>query len=636
MPSLRSASIRAKLFAIVMITTASALVITAISMTAYELKSYRQATVRELVTVANVVGANSTAALEFNVPSTAEEILAGAGTLPEVLSACLYDKKEALFAGYVRPGQQLACPKHPDGASVAVQPAGFVIQRPVMLHGERVGTLRLFSHVGELQRRVNLHMLILFVVLFVSALVATLVTARLQRILSVPILELAHTAKTISDKRDYTLRAGKHSEDEIGAAVDAFNQMLDRIEQADAAVRLAGEQSRNHARLLQSILDNMGEGMAVSDDAGTFLIWNPAATRILGKGPLEGGLDEWSRYYGLFRPGGRELFPPADLPLARALRGENVNDLEMYLAGTAPENRWISATARPFRDEDGSLRGGIVVFRDVSERKAAEEELRALNATLEMRIAERTAALEERAAELKRSNEELEAFAYVASHDLQEPLRAMASYTQLLKRQLQGQVSADADLYIGHVLEGAARMRALINALLDYSRVGRRALDLRATALEGVFDTAMADLSTIVAENAAQVTRGPLPVILADPVQLGQLFRNLISNAIKFRREEPPRIQVTAEPEGDHWRFMVRDNGIGIDAKHYERIFIIFQRLHGRDRAGTGIGLAVCKKIVERHGGQIWVTSEPGKGSVFHFTLPARGELADDHRERDG
>jgi light-regulated signal transduction histidine kinase (bacteriophytochrome) len=347
---------------------------------------------------------------------------------------------------------------------------------------------------------VNLHMLILFVVLFVSALVATLVTARLQRILSVPILELAHTAKSISDKRDYTLRASKHSEDEIGAAVDAFNQMLDRIEQAHA------------------------------------------------------------------------------------------------------------------------------------ERQAAAEELRALNATLEMRIAERTAALEERAAELKRSNEELEAFAYVASHDLQEPLRAMASYTQLLKKQLHGQVSSDADLYIGHVLEGAARMRALINALLDYSRVGRRPLDLRRAPVDAVFDTALADLTTAIAENGAQVTRGPMPVIFADPLQLGQLFRNLISNAIKFRRDEAPRVEVNADLVGDYWRFTIKDNGIGIDPKHYERIFIIFQRLHGRDRAGTGIGLAVCKKIVERHGGQIWVTSEPGKGSTFHFTLPVR-DAGDEHRD---
>jgi light-regulated signal transduction histidine kinase (bacteriophytochrome) len=312
------------------------------------------------------------------------------------------------------------------------------------------------------------------------------------------------------------------------------------------------------------------------------------------------------------------------------MRGEAVNDLEMFLrqvpSGERDDpGRWISATARPFRDEEGNLRGGIAVFRDVSERKYAEEELRALNVTLEVRIADRTAALEERAAELKRSNEELEAFAYVASHDLQEPLRAMASYAQLLKRQLGGKSGGDSDVYLDHLLEGATRLRTLINALLDYSRVGRRALDLRPLSLETVFETAMADLSATIADSGAEVRRGPLPVLNADPVQLGQLLRNLISNAIRFRRDESPVVEVSATLIDDHWRITVKDNGIGIDAKHFERIFIIFQRLHGRELAGTGIGLAVCKKIVERHGGQIWVESEPGRGSSFHFTLPLRG-----------
>jgi signal transduction histidine kinase/HAMP domain-containing protein len=469
-------------------------------------------------------------------------------------------------------------------------------------------------------------MFILLLVLSASGLVAVLVSTRLQRILSVPILELAATAKNISEKRDYALRATKRSEDEIGAAVDAFNQMLDRIEQADAAVRRAGEESRNHARILQSVLDSMGEGMAVTDASGAFVIWNPAATRLLGKGPVDAPPQEWPRHFGLYRSDGQALYDGDDLPLTRAMRGELVNDVEMLLGPPAEgPARWISATARPFRDEDGTVRGGIVVFRDVSERKAAEEALRALNASLEVRIAERTAALEERAAELKRSNEELEAFAYVASHDLQEPLRAMASYTQLLKRQVEGKLTGDADLYIGHVLEGAARMRALINALLDYSRVGRRPLDLRATPIEATFEAALADLAAAIAESGATVTHGPLPVLSVDPVQLGQLFRNLVGNAIRFRRDDvPPVIDVSATQIDDHWRFAVRDNGIGIDPKHYDRIFVIFQRLHGRERAGTGIGLAVCKKIVERHGGQIWVESQPGQGSVFYFTLSQR------------
>jgi signal transduction histidine kinase/HAMP domain-containing protein len=631
-PSLRTASIRAKLFGIVMITTATALVITALFMTAFELRSYRETMSRELIGVAQVMGANTTAALEFNVPSTAEEILSAAEALPEVLTACLYDKEGNFFASYVRLNQPARCPAHAQAESTERRPAGLMVQQPVLLHGERVGTLRLFSHLRELQRRVNLHMLLLLLVLCGAGLVAVLVATRLQRIVSVPILELAATAKNVSEKRDYTLRASKHSEDEIGAAVEAFNQMLDRIEQADAALRRAGQESRNHARILQSVLDNMGEGMAVTDASGAFVIWNPAATRLLGKGPIEAPPAEWARAYGLYRPDGHNLYAGEDIPLARAMRGELVNDVELFLG--PPEHnppRWISATARPLRDEDGNLRGGIVVFRDVTERKAAEEELRGLNATLELRIAERTAALEERASELKRSNEELEAFAYVASHDLQEPLRAMASYTQLLKRQLGGKLTAEAELYIGHVLEGAARMRLLINALLDYSRVGRRPLELRRTPVQAAFDAAIADLAAAIAESGATVTHGPLPVLAADPVQLGQLFRNLIGNAIRFGRDDtPPVVDVSATLQGDHWRFAVRDNGIGIDARHFDRIFVIFQRLHGRERAGTGIGLAVCKKIVERHGGQIWVESQPGRGSVFYFTLPARAVAADE------
>jgi signal transduction histidine kinase len=630
-PSLRTASIRAKLFAIVMITTATALVITALFMTAFELRSYRQTMSRELTAAAQVMGANTTAALEFNVPSTAEEILSAAEALPEILTACLYDKDGALFARYIRPDQPARCPAHPQPEPTEHRPAGLMVQQPVLLHGEQVGTLRLFSHLRELQRRVNLHMLLVLLVLCGAGLVAGLVATRLQRIVSVPILELAATAKTVSEKRDYTLRASKHSEDEIGAAVEAFNQMLDRIEQGNAALRRASEESRNHARILQSVLDNMGEGIVVTDPGGAFVIWNPAATRILGRGPEDTAPAGWAQAYGIYRPDGQTLYDSEELPTARAMRGELVNDLEVILGPPEQPRRWISATARPLRDEEGNLRGAITVFRDVTARRAAEQELRTLNATLELRIAERTAALEARASELKRSNEELEAFAYVASHDLQEPLRAMASYTQLLKRHLGGPLSAEADLYIGHVLEGAARMRLLINALLDYSRVGRRPLELRRTPAETAFDAAIADLAAAIAESGATITHGPLPVLTADPVQLEQLFRNLVGNAIRFRRDDAaPVVEVSATLIEDQWRFAVRDNGIGIEPRHFERIFVIFQRLHGRERAGTGIGLAVCKKIVERHGGQIWVESHPGQGSVFYFTLPARDVPADE------
>ncbi len=236
----------------------------------------------------------------------------------------------------------------------------------------------------------------------------------------------------------------------------------------------------------------------------------------------------------------------------------------------------------------------------------------------------------EYAQDLRRSNAELEQFAYVASHDLQEPLRMVASFSQLLAKRYRGKLDQDADDFIGFAVDGARRMQALINDLLAFSRVGTRGRAFEPTDSNGVLQEALTNLTTLRAESQAVVTHEPLPTILADGGQLVQVFQNLIANAIKFRGPEPPRIHITAEPQDEGWRFAVRDNGLGIAKEHQERIFTIFQRLQPRaEYPGTGIGLAICKKIVERHGGRIWVDSELGKGSTFYFTITGKiGEKA--------
>lgn len=234
--------------------------------------------------------------------------------------------------------------------------------------------------------------------------------------------------------------------------------------------------------------------------------------------------------------------------------------------------------------------------------------------------------LKKQTQELTRSNAELEQFAYVASHDLQEPLRMVSSYVQLIARRYEDKLGPDANDFIGYAVDGANRMQILINDLLAYSRINPHGMNFRPIDCEIVLKRTLDSLQAAIRESGANVDHDPLPTVIADDLQLGQLFQNLISNAIKFRNDQVPHIHISVEEKGGEWVFGVHDNGMGIDPQYSERIFIIFQRLHNKEKySGTGIGLAICKKITDYHGGRIWVDSHPGKGATFYFTIPKRG-----------
>ena len=375
----------------------------------------------------------------------------------------------------------------------------------------------------------------------------------------------------------------------------------------DITERIQAEAGRAAERtLLRTLVDNLPDSVYVKDAAGRKTLANPANLRhisamseadVLGKTDFE-----------LFPPDLAAAFDADDRHIIQT--GQPIINREERFTRPDGTFGWQLTSKVPLRDHTGQIIGLVGIGHDITERKEAEE---ALRATL---------------ADLQRSNADLERFAYVSSHDLQEPLRMVASYVQLLAIRYRGRLDADADEFIGYAVEGAARMQQLILDLLEYSRVGTHGRPLQPTDTTLVCQAALRNLELAITESGATVTCDPLPTVNADAAQLMQVFQNLIGNALKFHGAEPPQVHISAhetcEVSAKVWKFAVQDNGIGIAPEYFDRIFIIFQRLHTRDvYEGTGIGLAVCKRIIERHGGRIWVESAPGQGATFYFTLPA-------------
>jgi PAS domain S-box-containing protein len=360
--------------------------------------------------------------------------------------------------------------------------------------------------------------------------------------------------------------------------------------------------SEERFRLMASGIKDYANVML--DPDGLVVSWNEGAERIKGYRAEEIIGQPFSRFY-----------PAEDIHNGKPVR-------ELALAaerGSFEDEGWrvrkdgtrflANVVITALRDQNGRLRGFGKITRDITELKESEEHL---GKTM---------------AELKRSNDDLELFAYVASHDLQEPLRMVASYTQLLARRYKGRLDSDADEFIAYAVDGCNRMQELIQDLLSYSRVGASTDAMRQTSCEDALARAVKNLQATIEASKAIVEHDSLPVIDTDGTRLAQVFQNLIGNAIKYRGAELPQIHISAREAGREWIFSVRDNGMGIESQYFDRIFVIFQRLHGqKEYQGTGIGLAMCKKILDRLGGRIWVESQVSKGSTFYFALPAGGQ----------
>ena len=386
----------------------------------------------------------------------------------------------------------------------------------------------------------------------------------------------------------------------------------------EEALEKAMEELRSAHQQLTDIINFLPDAIFAIDLNRNIIAWNRVMEEITGLSSQEMLGKEEQEYsvpfYGEKRPALVDLVLGENIDLERHypyIRREGdrlISEIHSpHLNNGEGAHFWIIAS--PLYDAGGNVVGAIESLRDIGGQKEMERSLKtALDNT-------------------RRSNAELEQFAYVASHDLQEPLRMISSYVQLLARRYYGRLDSDADEYISYAVDGASRMQKLINDLLDYSRVTTRGKPFEDVNCEKVLYHVMEDMMITIQENDVRITHDPLPVIPGDETQISSVFLNLIGNAIKYRSGEKPEIHISARRKGNVWLFSVRDNGIGIDPQYDKRIFIIFQRLHARtEYPGTGIGLAVTKKIIERHGGHIWVESGTGNGSTFYFTIPVKGE----------
>ena len=371
-------------------------------------------------------------------------------------------------------------------------------------------------------------------------------------------------------------------------------------------------QELNMATTKFSLLDNLPIGLCLINQDFVVVFWNRCLekwtqipkTEILGTNlcdhfPALNQSKYQLRFQQVFQFGLPVIFSPQ---LHRSLIPSLLPNGQQRIQKT---------TVNAIPAEDGNGFYALMVLQDITELsyrlKSYQQEL------IERKKTQ---------AKLERSNAELEQFAYVASHDLQEPLRMVTSFTQLLAQRYQDQLDADAKRIIGFAVDGAKRMEALIKDLLIYSRLTTTEKPFEYTNCQEVLDSTLKNLQLQIEETGTSIYRNPLPTLSADKSQLAQLFQNLLSNAIKYCSDKPPEIEIGAEAQNGQWLFYVKDNGIGIKPEYFERIFAIFQRLHTRQEyPGTGIGLAVCQKIVNRHGGKIWVESEPGQGSTFYFTI---------------
>jgi PAS domain S-box-containing protein len=362
------------------------------------------------------------------------------------------------------------------------------------------------------------------------------------------------------------------------------------------------------------VLDSIGEGLVAADEHGQLFLWNPAAEKIIGLSMAILPSEQWTEHYGFYTPGTLAPFPVEQIPLARAIQGQENTTAEIFVRNPGrPEGALIETNAQPLRDKNGALRGGVIAIRDITQRRKAEQSIQQLNEELEERVAQRTAQLNE-------VNKELETFTYSVAHDLRAPLRHIAGFSGILLEEFGPAMDARAQRYLERIREGAGKMGQLVDELLNLARVGRQETKIQQVDLNLIVEEVIGILRPDIQGRQVEWKIAELPCVECDATLVKLVFQNLISNALKYSRPRPlALIEIGQTQEG---AFFVRDNGVGFNMKYADKLFGVFQRLHRAEEfEGIGVGLATVQRIIKKHRGCVWVEAELNKGATFYFTL---------------
>ncbi len=604
MQSFRDLPIRSKLTVVILLTSTAVLFLAGVAFTAYEFVTFRRAFLQDVTTLTAITAENIPAAIAFDSPEEAQRLLDALRFDRKVTHAVLYKHPATIFAQFPRDAAAENLPVAPPLHGSRLEGRAVVVTADVQEKGKSVGTLYVRADLEPVYARLRLYILITVTILGIASIAAWVFSAALRQRIAQPILDLAEATRLVSQKNNYSLRVTKHGNDELGELTESFNGMLARIQESDQELR------KNQERLRLAI---------EASQIGTW-DWDIVTGRVHWDeymGPLFGlqrgqAIETFEDFLGAVHPEDRAR---ARETLSRTMSEPADYSVEFRIIWPDGSVHYLTTRGRSY-SEAGKLLRMTGVCVDITQSKRSEDEIRRLNEELEQRVIARTA-------ELAAANKELESFTYSVSHDLRAPLRHINGFAQMLEEEFGEKLATEARRLLSRIRFGAQNMGQLVDDLLRLARVGRQELLRRRTPLNELVNQVIAELRSEHQGREVEWRVAPLPAVSCDPGLVKQVYTNLLSNAVKYTRTRSNAvIEVGVENRDGVDVLFVKDNGVGFDMKYAEKLFGVFQRLHRPDEfEGTGVGLAIVQRIVNKHGGRIWVAASPGAGACFTFTL---------------